>query len=132
MMRKELLASLTRMLQKELDCLKQKSMTGLDLKVLWIPKTDYTKEGEVIGNTIYIYSTNLADALETLRHEFFDAMISMALKPYLELINALLSVISEQAYCKKEEVVESLVRMIRCSDQAFTADSPPEEDLAII
>ncbi|CDI04998.1 hypothetical protein [Candidatus Nitrosotenuis uzonensis] len=131
MMRKESSVSLTRMLQKELDCLKQKSMIGLDLKVLWIPKTDHTKEGQVIGNTIYIYSTNLADALETLRHEFFDAMISAASKPYLELINALLSVISGQAYSKKEEVVESLVRMIGRSEPVF-ADSPPQKDLAIV
>lgn len=104
----------------------------MDLKVLWIPKADSVKEGEVVGNTIYIYSTNLADALETLQHEFFDAMISAALRPYLDLINALLSVISEQAYCKKEEVVESLVRMMRCSDPVFATNSPPEKDLAVI
>jgi hypothetical protein len=131
MMRKELSASLTRMLQKELDYLKQKSMMCLDLKVLWTPKTDYTKEGEVVGDTIYIYSTNLANALETLRHEFFDAMISAASKPYLNLINALLSVISEQAYCKKEEVVESLVRMTRHSEPVF-ADRLPQKDLATV
>lgn len=131
MMRKESSVSLTRMLQKELDYLKQKSMTVMDLKVLWIPKADHTKEGQVVGNTIYVYSTNLADALETLRHEFFDAMICTASKPYLELINALLSVISEQAYSKKEEVVESLVRMMGRSEQVF-ADSPPQKDLATV
>jgi hypothetical protein len=130
-MRKELSVPLTRMLEKELDCLKQKSMMGLDLKVLWIPKTDYTKEGEVIGNRIYIYSTNLTDALETLRHEFFDAMICSATSPYLDLINALLRIISEQAYQKKEDAVESLVRMMRRSDPVF-ADSPPEKDLAAV
>jgi hypothetical protein len=84
MMRKELSASLTRMLEKELDYLKQKSTICLDLKVLWTPKADQSKEGEVLGNTIYIYSTNLADALETLRHEFFDAMICSATSPYLD------------------------------------------------
>lgn len=103
----------------------------MDLKVLWIPKADHTKEGEVVGNTIYIYSTNLADALKTLRHEFFDAMICTASKPYLELINALLSAISGQAYFKKEEIVELLVRMMGSSEPVF-ADSPPQKDLAII
>jgi hypothetical protein len=129
MMRKD--PSLAGMLEKELDCLKQKSTTNRNLKVLWIPKTDHTKEGEVIGNTIYVYSANLADALETLRHEFFDAMICTASKPYLDLINALLSVISEQAYSKKEKVVESLVKMTRHLSQSF-ADSPPEQDLAAV
>jgi hypothetical protein len=129
MMRKD--SSLAGMLEKELDCLKQKSTTNLNLKVLWIPKTYHTKEGEVIGNTIYIYSTNLADAIETLRHEFLDAMICTASKPYLDLINALLSVVSEQAYSKKEKVVESLVRMMGRSEPVF-ADSPPEQDLATV
>jgi len=118
-------------LKGELDSLKKKSGINTDLEVLWIPKTDYTKEGEVIGNRIYIYSTNLADALETLRHEFFDAMICSATSPYLDLINSLLSIISEQAYQKKEDVVESLVRMMRRSDPVF-ADSFPEKDLAAI
>lgn len=118
-------------LKEELDRLKKKSGANTNLEVLWIPKTDYTKEGEVIGNKIYIYSTNLGDALETLRHEFFDAMISAASKPYLELVNVLLSVVSRQAYCKKEEVVESLVRMTRRSEPVF-ADSSPEKDLSAV
>jgi hypothetical protein len=119
------------MLEKELDCLKQKSTMCMNFKVMWIPKTDHAKEGEVIGNTIYVYSTNLAGALETLRHEFFDAMICAASKPYLELINVLLSVISEQAYSKKEEVVESLVRMMGRFEPVFV-DSSPQKDLATI
>ncbi len=118
-------------LKGELDSLKKKSGINTNLEVLWIPKADYTKEGEVIGNRIYIYSTNLSDALETLRHEFFDAMICSATSPYLDLINALLRIISEQAYQKKEDAVESLVRMMRRSDPVF-ADSPPEKDLAAI
>ena len=88
-------------LKEELDRLKKKSGINANFEVLWIPKTTSAKEGEAIGNKIYIYSTNFSDALETLRHEFFDAMICSATTPYLDLINVLLSVISEKAYQKK-------------------------------
>jgi len=118
-------------LKGELDTLKKKSGINTDFKVLWVPKPDSAKEGEVIGNRIYIYSTNFADAIETLRHEFFDAMISGAASPYLDLINALLSVISQKAYQKKEDVVEALVRMLRDSDPLL-ADASPQKNLATV
>ena len=118
-------------LKEELDRLKKKSGINANFEVLWIPKTTSAKEGEVIGNKIYIYSTNFSDALETLRHEFFDAMICSATTPYLDLINVLLSVISEKAYQKKEDVVESLVRMMRHSYPVF-ADTSSEKDLAVV
>lgn len=119
-------------LKKELENLEQ--MTGIKTryKIIWIPKINSAKEGEVVGNTIYIYSTNFADALETLRHEFFDAMVSSVSKPYLDLINALLSVITEKAYQKKEEVVESLVRLVSDSYPVTFVDGSSEKDLAIV
>jgi hypothetical protein len=81
------------------------------LGIAWIPKPGAKKEGEVIGNTIYIYSTSADTALQTLRHEFFDLIVSNAIKPYINLVNALLSVIGEKAYKSKEEAVESLLRL---------------------
>ena len=118
-------------LKEELDNLQKKSGINANFEVLWIPKIDSAKEGEVIGNRIYIYSTNFSDALDTLRHEFFDAMICSATTPYLDLINVLLSVISEKAYQKKEEMVESLVRMMRHSNPVFV-DTSSEKDLATV
>ena len=93
-------------------------MTGIETecKISWIPKTESKKEGEVLGKTIHIYSCNLEDAIHTLQHEFFDILVCRTNKPYVEVINTLLSVISEKTYQEKEEVVEILVRLIRCSD----------------
>jgi len=85
------------------------SRNNKELGITWIPKPDAKKEGEIIGNTIYIYSTSSHMALETLRHEFFDLIVSNAIKPYMNLVNALLSVIGESAYKSKEETVESLL-----------------------
>ena len=100
-------------LDAELARLKKHSGICTDYSLLWIPKADSAKEGEVIGDTIYIYSGNLQDAVETLHHEFFDAMVSNAIRPYVDLVNALMSLISEKAYQKKEDVIESLVRTMR-------------------
>ena len=124
-------AMLSETLKEELAMLKKKSRTNMDFTVLWIPKADSAKEGEVIGNRIYVYSANVADALETLRHEFFDAMVCSAAAPYLDLVNALLSVISKGAYQKKEDVVESLVRTMERSD-LILGDAPSEKNPAAV
>jgi hypothetical protein len=100
------------MLEEELERLKTRSGVKADFKVVWLPKTDSKKEGEVAGSTIFVYSLNPDEAVQTLRHEFVDAVISSAVEPYLKLVNALLSAMSEQAYKKKEEVVETLLKLL--------------------
>lgn len=83
-----------------------------DFKVVWLPKSNSQKDGEVVGRTIFVYSQNIDEALQTLRHEFVDAIVSSAVEPYLKLVNSLLSAISEQAYNKKEAVVEALLKLL--------------------
>lgn len=99
-------------LEEELERLKARSGVKADLKVVWLPRSDSKKEGEVVGRTIFVYSQNIEEALQTLRHEFVDFVVSGAAEPYLKLINSLLSAISEQAYNKKEEVVEALLKLL--------------------
>lgn len=99
-------------LDKELETLKSKSGLEADFRVVWLPRQESKKEGEVVGRTIFIYSQNMDEALQTLRHEFVDFVISGAIKPYLKVINALLSAISEDTYKKKEEVVETLLKLL--------------------
>lgn len=99
-------------LEEELERLKARSGVKAGFKVVWLPKPDFKKEGEVVGSTIFVYSQDPDDALQTLRHEFVDAVISSIVEPYLKVVNALLSAISEQAYDKKEEVVEALLKLL--------------------
>lgn len=108
-------------LKKELVRLIRQSGHGDGLGVAWVPRIESTKEGEVIGNTIYIYSTSSHMALETLRHEFFDLIVSNAIKPYMNLVNALLSVIGENAYKSKEEAVESLLLLCQPTSNGHLA-----------
>ena len=103
-------------LKNELEKLEQVTGINTGYKIVWIPKMESKKEGEVLGKTIHIYSCNMEDAIHTLQHEFFDILVCRTNKPYVEVINTLLSIISEKTYQEKEEVVEILVRLIRCSD----------------
>lgn len=112
----------TKFLEDELRKLEKSTCNqNKELEIIWIPKPDAKKEGEVIGNTIYIYSTRSPMALETLRHEFFDLIVSNAIKPYMNLINALLSVIGENAYKGKEEAVESLLSLCKSTAEGHLA-----------
>ena len=108
-------------LKDELGRLEQ--MTGIktEYEISWTPKIKSKKEGEVLGKTIHIYSCNLEDAVHTLQHEFFDILVCRTNKPYVEIINTLLSIISEKTYQEKEDVVEILVRLTRCSSDFISA-----------
>ena len=114
-------------LRDELEKLEQITGINTGYKIVWTPKIESKKEGEVLEKTIYIYSCNLKDAIHTLQHEFFDILICRTNKPYVEIINTLLSIISEKTYQEKEEIVEILVGLVRCSSDFISA----KNDLAI-
>jgi len=86
-----------------------------DFDVVWSPQNNSQIEGKVEGNTITIYSENIVDALDTLQHEFVDHMISQAIKPYITLVNSLMSIITKEAYETKEKSVEALLKLINDS-----------------
>ncbi len=102
----------SRFLNEELARLMQQSGDSNDLDVVWVPRIDSAKEGEVVGKTIFVYSPDPRQAIETLRHEFVDYLVCRAVEPYQDMVNALLSVLSEKAYRKKEEVVESILKIL--------------------
>ncbi|NWG37244.1 hypothetical protein [Nitrososphaera sp.] len=106
----------TSVLQKELERLKARSGIKADFRVVWLPKADSKKDGEVVGDNIFIYSLEVDEALQTLRHEFVDAIVSSAVEPYLKIVNVFLSAISEDAYKKKEGVVETLLKLLADDD----------------
>jgi len=66
--------------------------------------------GEVKGNVIVIYDSDMERALETLRHEFLDYVISHEIEePYKELINRLIDAFESVMYKRKERVIERLM-----------------------
>ena len=98
-------------LQKELENLKRKLGLGQELTVKWLPNGNTKLCGEVKENCIYIYAETEEEAIKTLRHEFFDYVISQVLQPYQQIANKLIQFINEEVYKRKEKLAEALSRL---------------------
>jgi len=99
-------------LTAELEWLQRFSGLGLELKVVWKPGPDGALSGEVKNNLIYVYEVDEEKAVDTLRHEFLDYCVSQAIQPYKEVTNRLIRMINEDAYRRKERIVETLVKLL--------------------
>ena len=98
-------------LREELDNLKRISGLGSALSLVWAPAPGKALSGEVKGSSVYIYDESEMQALDTLRHEFFDYCISKAIQPYRQVTNTLIKLLNENAYKRKEEIVEGLRKL---------------------
>ena len=103
---------LSQRLGAELEQLKRLSGLGLKLEVVWMPSSDGMLSGEVKNNLIYVYEVDEKKAVDTLHHEFLDYCVSQAIQPYKEVTNRLIRMINEDAYRKKERIVEALVKLL--------------------
>jgi hypothetical protein len=101
-----------RRLETELQSLKEKLKLGHGLDVRWIPSADKQLSGQVKGNCILVYEEDASEALQTLRHEFLDYAISIVIEPYKQVTNKLIALINEEAYRRKEKVVEALIGIL--------------------
>ena len=99
-------------LAEELERLKRNLKMGYELKVWWVPNSNSNLSGEVRGDSIYIYEEDEDTAVATLKHEFIDYAISKVIEPYREVTNKLISLINEDAYKRKEKLVEALCQLI--------------------
>ncbi|MEM3463631.1 MAG: hypothetical protein QXL91_02085 [Candidatus Bathyarchaeia archaeon] len=99
-------------LKKTLERLKKTVGLGHELEVKWIPNHSHMCSGEVKGNIIYIYDTDLKEAEETLVHEYVEWLIAQTSKPYLELLNTLIRCRNEEAYKRRHAVAEALSKLI--------------------
>jgi len=104
--------SLQETLEEELERLKRKLQMGYELRVVWTPDENSSLSGEVKGDRIFIYERNEEKAVETLRHEFLDYAISQVIEPYREIANRLIMLMNEEAYRRKERLVEALRRLV--------------------
>jgi hypothetical protein len=100
-------------LETELAHLKSKFQMGQELELQWTPN-DGSKSGEIAGTTIRVYEADATKALDTLRHEFIEYILTRDLvAPYKRLINKLISLFEEEMYDRKEDLVERLQRLTR-------------------
>jgi hypothetical protein len=99
-------------LTKELEFLKRRLNLGHELTLKWLPGEKDGICGEVKENVILIYEDNETKAIETLKHEFFDYLIGKTIEPYERIANKLIGLINDEAYLRKEKLVEVLAALI--------------------
>jgi hypothetical protein len=97
---------------EELGRLQQKLGLGYELGVVWLPDSHNRLSGEVKGDQIRIYEDNETKAIETLKHEFLDYLVSKSAEPYEKVANLLIKMINEEAYLRKEKLVEALEALL--------------------
>ena len=100
-------------LESELERFKLALNLGHELRVEWLPgqvRHFHGKQlsGEVLDGTIHIYERDEEKALSTLRHEFLDHVVCQVIEPYKSIANKLISAMNEEAYRKKEKLIERL------------------------
>ena len=105
--------NLIQKLDQELSKHKAKFQMAQELKVKWLPNGNNKKSGEILGKIIHIYEEDGDKALDTLRHEFIEYILTYELvAPYKKLVNKLISLFEEEMYDKKEKLIEKLVKII--------------------
>ena len=99
-------------LRDELERLKRLTGLASDLELFWTPDPGNSLSGEVKGGTIYVYEDCEQKALGVLQHEFLDYCISQAIEPYRRVTNTLIKLVNDDAYRRKERIVEALGRLL--------------------
>jgi len=100
-------------LRDELEKLKRVAGVGYELEVVWMPDPTAGLSGEVKGGTIYIYEVEEAKALQVLKHEFVDYLItSRLISPLVDLVNLLIKSREAEIYREKERIVEIFCKLI--------------------
>lgn len=91
-----------------------KRLTGLgeELKLEWKPEANSKLSGEVVGNTIRIYDEDYNEARKTLAEEFMEYLIFKASKPYINLLNAMLKGLNEEAYRERDKIAKALSKLL--------------------
>lgn len=84
-----------------------------NLKLVWMPDSNKNMSGEVRNSVVYVYDEDEIKAMETLKHELIDYLItSKIVKPLVELVNLLIKSRESDIYREKEKIVESLSQIL--------------------
>ncbi|MEM3551805.1 MAG: hypothetical protein QXV01_12035 [Candidatus Bathyarchaeia archaeon] len=88
-----------------------------NLQVCWIPKLNRDVDGEVRDGIVYIYAEDEKQAIEVLRHELVDYLLTARLvKPLVDLINILIKYREGEIYREKESLVKAFCRFLEAAE----------------
>jgi len=100
-------------LRSELGRLKSVTGLGHNLEVSWFPDEASDKHGEVKGDIFFIYDSDAATAIRTLKHEFLDYLITHEIiDPLVRQINSQKRLIESLVYERKEIIVERFIDLL--------------------
>jgi hypothetical protein len=100
-------------LEHEFQRLTAKLGLNIDLKVVWMPNKTGSLSGEVKDGSVYIYEAEEEKAIQTLKHELIDYLItSRIVKPLVNLLNILIKAREAEIYKEKEKLVEIFSKII--------------------
>lgn len=99
-------------LEEELTRLQCKLKLGHELTARWVPGGSSKLSGEVRDETIFVYEEDEEAAIETLKHEVIDFAMGQIIEPYKEVTNRLISMVNEDAYRRKEKMVDTLAGLL--------------------
>ena len=85
---------------------------GIPLKVVWTPKPDSAKHGEILSGCLLIYDEEEADAWETFTHELVEYKLKEVTQVYRTLVNQLIEGYEKLAYQQKERFIEALPKVM--------------------
>lgn len=81
---------------------------GIPLKVLWVPKVESSKHGEISSNFLFIYDKDENEAWLTFEHEVYEFKFKEVTYAYRVLINSLIDAVEKLTYERKERFLEFL------------------------
>lgn len=84
---------------------------GAPLKVVWIPKANGDKHGEINSNCLFIYDRDEREAWSTFEHEIYEYKFKEVTYAYRMLANSLIEAVEKLAYERKEKFLEFLPRI---------------------
>lgn len=90
------------------NCLDQ---LGIPLKVMWIPKGNSSKHGEIDSSCLFIYDRDEREAWLTFEHEVYEFKFKEVTYPYRTLINSLIEAVEKLTYERKEKFLEFLPKI---------------------
>jgi hypothetical protein len=80
--------------------------------VCWKPELRSSIHGEVVNGTVYVYDTVPQAAVDTLKHEYIDCLLTRKMvDPLITMVNAFIKLKEREVYKEKERIVDYLVKL---------------------
>lgn len=96
---------------------------GIQLRVVWAPKPDDNKHGEVRGDCLLIYDGEENEAWRTLYHEIVEYRLKEVTGVYRSLVNQLIEGYEQLAYQRKEQFINFLPRVSTAIQAEISKDA---------